>query len=58
MKSFLKKMKINSLEKKNAQILEKAMQFQRNGKLEDYARLIQESEELIKVKKKLEDELA
>lgn len=57
MKNFFKKMKINSLDKKNRALLERAMQMQRNGKLEEYGKLIQESEKLIAQKKELEAEI-
>ena len=58
MKNFFKKMKINSLDKKNRAVLERAMQMQRNGKLEEYGKLIQESEKLIAEKKDLEAEIS
>lgn len=57
MKNFFKKMKINSLDKKNRTILERAMQMQRNGKLEEYGQLIQESEKIVAEKTHLEKEI-
>ena len=57
MKKFFKKMKINSLNKKNKVLLKQAMETQRNGKLEAYGKLIQESEKIISQIKTLEAEI-
>ena len=57
MKKFFKIMKINSLNKKNKVLLKLAMETQRNGKLEAYGKLIQESEKIISQIKTLEAEI-
>lgn len=47
MKKLFTKLKIRNLEKKNAAILKRAVEAQRNGKLELYGNLIQLSEKLV-----------
>jgi len=43
---FLNKRKENKIEKKIAVLQERAMQFQRNGNLREYANIIKQIEEL------------
>ena len=46
--SFFKKNPTQELQKQYAAIMEKAMQVQRSGDLKAYAKLIDESEEILK----------
>lgn len=58
MGNFFKKLKLRSIDKKNAALLKRAVDAQRNGKLELYGQLIQESENLQKLKKEIEADIA
>ena len=57
MKNLFTKIKIRNLDKKNAAVLKRAVEAQRNGKLELYGKLIQQSETIISEKKSLEDSI-
>lgn len=57
MANFFKKLKVKSLDKKNAQVLKQAVDAQRNGKLELYGLLIQESEKIQIQKKEIEAQM-